>query len=64
MVCNTMSSFSIVLLVDVRDPSAKAKGKPVAKAGESLGFSTDDSKELTQWVNDLTVVWRSSQPRG
>ena len=61
----SMSSFSIVLLTELKDPGAKnaAKAKPVAKAGDSLGFSLDDSKELTQWVNDLTDVWRASQPK-
>ena len=60
--CKTMSSFSIVMLIELKDVSAKGKGKPLAKAGESLSFTMDDSKELTQWVNDLSSVWRASQP--
>ena len=31
-----------------------------AKTG-SLAFSSDDSKELTAWVNDLTNVWKACQ---
>jgi hypothetical protein len=61
VVCNSMQSFSILLSADVVD-GKKAKDKKVAyKAGESLAFSSDDSKELTAWVNDLTNVWKACQ---
>ena len=35
--------------------------KTIHKAGESIAFSMDDSKELTAWVNDLTNVWKAYQ---
>ena len=42
-----------------KDKAGKAKA--LHKAGESLTFAMDDSKELTAWVNDLTNVWRALQ---
>ena len=62
VVCNSMSSFSITLAREVKDAKDKAgKAKALHKAGESLTFAMDDSKELTAWVNDLTNVWRALQ---
>jgi hypothetical protein len=56
-----MSSFAIILKEDVKAPGAKPKDKPIAKAGESIKFESDDSKELTAWVTDITAVWRAGQ---
>ena len=59
--CNSMSSFAIILKEDVKAPGSKPKDKPIAKAGESIKFESDDSKELTAWVTDITAVWRAGQ---
>jgi hypothetical protein len=61
VVCNSTSSFAIILKEDVKAPGAKPKDKPIAKAGESINFESDDSKELTAWVTDITAVWRAGQ---
>ena len=60
VVCASMQSFSITLSTDIADGKKGAKAsKPLYKAGDSLVFSSDDSKELTAWVNDLTNVWKA-----
>jgi hypothetical protein len=61
VMCSSMSSFAIILKEDVKAPGAKPKDKPIAKAGESIKFESDDSKELTAWVTDITAVWRAGQ---
>jgi len=62
VVCNSMSTFAIVLSAEIVSPGPKGKpGKPIAKAGESINFTMDDSKELTGWVTDLTAVVRAYQ---
>eukprot|EP00900_Chrysochromulina_parva_P022245 jgi/Chrpa1/4654/Chrysochromulina_OHIO_Genome00018070-RA len=61
VMCSSMSSFAIILKEDVKAPGAKPKDKPIAKAGESIKFESEDSKELTAWVTDITAVWRAGQ---
>jgi hypothetical protein len=61
VMCSSMSSFAIILKEDVKAPGAKPKDKPIAKVGESIKFESDDSKELTAWVTDITAVWRAGQ---
>ena len=62
IMCDTLSSFKITLQQDIKDGGKKdGKGKPIHKAGESLSFNSNDSKEITEWVNDLTNVWKACQ---
>ena len=61
IVCDSLNSFKIVIAAELKDGGKSGKGKALHKAGESLAFSTDDSRELTAWVNDLTAVWKALQ---
>ena len=44
---------------DDRVRQIRALEKVLHKAGESLAFSSDDSRELTAWANDLTNVHKA-----
>ena len=59
VVCASMQSFSITLATDIGDGKKGAKSKALYKAGDAIVFSSEDSKELTAWVNDLTNVWKA-----
>ena len=58
--CDTLNTFKVTLSGEVKE-SKGGKGKTMHKAGDALMFSSEDSKELTGWANDLMAVWKASQ---
>lgn len=58
--CTDMKSFSLVL---GSAPGHHGKSKKKYKPGDSLYFGCEDSKELTDWVNELTALVRTATPR-
>ena len=58
VICDSLNSFKIALASEVKDGGKSGK-KVLHKAGESLVFSSDDSRELTAWANDLNAVHKA-----